>query len=83
MNLERKRVCVTGGNGFLGSHIVDTLYRHGCLDVVVPRHTVYDLRRHNDVQHMYQDLHPDVVIHCSRHVRRYSVMLSKPSTVPL
>ena len=63
MNLERKRVCVTGGNGFLGSHIVDTLYRHGCLDVVVPRHTVYDLRRHNDVQHMYQDLHPDVVIH--------------------
>lgn len=63
MNLERKRVCVTGGKGFLGSHIVHALYTHGCKNVVIPTHAVYDLRRHSDVQHMYQKWHPDIVIH--------------------
>lgn len=40
MNLECKRVLVTGGSGFLGSHIVDSLHRHGCIEVVVPSHKV-------------------------------------------
>jgi GDP-L-fucose synthase len=65
MNLSEKRVCVTGGNGFLGSHIVDTLHRHGCLDVVVPQHSTFDLRRREEVCEMYRHLTPDVVIHAA------------------
>lgn len=65
LDLSAKRVCVTGGNGFLGSHIVDALHKHGCYDVVVPRHALYDLRRHGDVQYMYQELHPTIVIHAA------------------
>jgi GDP-L-fucose synthase len=63
MNLQNKRVCVTGGTGFLGSHIVDALHKRNCLDVVVPRHSDYDLRRHEDVDRMFRTLCPDVVIH--------------------
>ena len=65
MNLQNKRICVTGGLGFLGSHIVDALHRHGCSDVVVPRHGLYDLRRHAAVQIMYQKFKPQVVIHAA------------------
>ncbi len=65
MKLEGKRVCVTGGAGFLGSHIVDALYEHGCGSVVIPEHKDYDLRRREDVLRMYQDMRPDVVIHAA------------------
>lgn len=64
-SLENKRVCVTGGSGFLGSYIVNKLHEHGCLDVVFPSHQIYDLRRRADVSDMYRWLRPDVVIHAA------------------
>ena len=65
MNLEHKRVLVTGGEGFLGSHIVDKLHEHGCVDVVSTRHVDYDLRRREEVCEMYRAYTPDVVIHAA------------------
>ena len=38
-----KRVIVTGGAGFLGSHVVKTLRGRGATDIVVPRIEDYDL----------------------------------------
>src|ERR1700760_1408766 len=35
MSLKDKRILVTGGRGFVGSHIVDQLIEAGCRDVVV------------------------------------------------
>ena len=61
--LAGKRVVVTGGAGFLGSHVVAELRREGCHEVFVPRSRDYDLRRADAVARMYADARPEIVIH--------------------
>jgi GDP-L-fucose synthase len=53
---------VTGGAGFLGSHLVERLDRDGH-DVVVPRSMDYDLRREDDVARLLADTRPELVFH--------------------
>lgn len=62
-----KRVAVTGGSGFLGSHVVDRLQALG-VEPVVPRSVDYDLTREEDVAHFYADSKPDIVIHLAARV---------------
>jgi len=59
----RRRVVVTGGSGFLGSYVVEQLHARGARDVAVPRRTELDLRRMTDVERMYRDFRPEIVIH--------------------
>ena len=59
----RKRIVVTGGGGFLGSHVVEELRRRGEYEVAVPRSSQYDLRDASAVRRMYDELRPVVVIH--------------------
>ena len=63
-----KRVCVTGGAGFLGRVLCRLLGERGCSEVVVPRRRDYDLTAVGDVRRMYQDARPDVVIHLAAEV---------------
>jgi len=62
MNLSGKRVVVTGGSGFLGQHLVRALEARGST-VLVPRKRHYDLTSEPQVQRMYADLRPQIVIH--------------------
>src|SRR5262252_9389960 len=61
-SLVSKRVAVTGGSGFLGRHVVSALAARGSI-VLVPRKAQYDLTREADVERMYGELEPDIVIH--------------------
>ncbi len=60
---ERRRVCVTGGAGFLGSYVVARLRDAGCIAPFVPRSADYDLRDPAGVRRLYDAARPDVVIH--------------------
>lgn len=61
--LSDKRICVTGGGGFLGRRVVAALRARGCGDIYVVRKSEYDLVRGADVERLYRDARPDVVIH--------------------
>lgn len=58
-----KRVCITGGSGFLGSYVVEKLKARGCREIFVPRSCDYDLRHRAAVVRMFDDARPDVVLH--------------------
>lgn len=58
-----KSVMVTGGAGFLGSHVVAELRRRGATRIFVPRSAEYDLRREADIRRALQRAEPDIVIH--------------------
>ena len=59
----QRRVVVTGGQGFLGSYVLERLRAHGTEHLHVPEHRRYDLSRLEAVERMYDDMRPDVVIH--------------------
>jgi GDP-L-fucose synthase len=54
---------VTGGSGFLGSHVVDLLRQRGCRNVLAPRSQRYDLRRQDKIERMLSDARPEIIIH--------------------
>jgi GDP-L-fucose synthase len=56
------RVLVTGGNGFLGSHLVERLAADGH-DVVAPRSREYDLRHEEGATRLFDDVTPELVFH--------------------
>ena len=63
VDLTRKRIVVTGGSGFVGRHVVAALQGRGCRGIVVPRKAQYDLTRETDVERLFTDAAPEVVIH--------------------
>lgn len=63
IDLAHKRVCVTGGGGFLGAYVVERLHRRGCERVFVARSKDFDLRERSEVRRLYEVARPDIVIH--------------------
>lgn len=65
MNLKDKKIIVTGGSGFLGSHVVEKLMERGCLkeNIFIPRSKEYNLTIETEVQRMYDNFKADIVIH--------------------
>jgi GDP-L-fucose synthase len=68
MNLVDKRICVTGGAGFFGSHVVDRLRAQGCKNIFVPRSSEFDLRTPNGVLALYYTFKPEIVINLAARV---------------
>ena len=66
--LAGKRVLLTGGAGFLGSHVHLELRARGAAEVVVPRKKDYDLVQREACRRVVRDSRPELVIHLAARV---------------
>ncbi len=64
----QRKICVTGGAGFLGSYVLERLRERGAKEVFVPTIDEYNLVRPDDVRRMLRDADPDIIIHLAANV---------------
>ena len=67
-NWSDYRVVVTGGAGFFGRVVCRKLRERGCTSLVVPRRAGFDLTRQSEVERLYEEARPEVVIHLAADV---------------
>jgi GDP-L-fucose synthase len=94
VNLRDKTIVITGGGGFLGSHLADLLAGEGCrvadaprerrpvgdVNVWIPRSKSFDLTVEGDVRALYEATRPDVVIHLAAICGGIGINREKPGT---
>ena len=62
------RIVVTGGSGFLGSFVTEKLQARGYSNLYLPRRADFDLTREADVERLYREQKPAVVLHLAAEV---------------
>jgi GDP-L-fucose synthase len=77
-NLSNKRISITGGEGFLGQHLIKALKKRDCKIINVVSHKDYDLVKSDDVKKMYSIQKPDIVFHLAAAVGGIEINQKNP-----
>ena len=80
MDIQSKRILVTGGSGFLGGHVLARLRQLGCNHIIAPRSAECDLTREPDVLRLLQKERPEVVLHLAARVGGIGANRKYPGT---
>jgi GDP-L-fucose synthase len=75
-----KKVLITGGAGFFGKHLVPMLISLGT-DVFVPRSKNFDLRKKEDIDRLFKQYCPEIVIHMAAHGGGIGHMRKHPGSI--
>ena len=77
--LKNKHITVTGGKGFLGSHLLKKLKDSGCRHIKIADRPEYDLTDIADIRRMYEETKPKIVIHLAAKVGGIGFNQEKPA----
>jgi GDP-L-fucose synthase len=78
-----RRVVVTGGAGFLGRALCTRLRARGVEQLVTPSSADYDLRQPDDVERLFADAQPDLVVHLAARVGGIGANQARPADLYL
>lgn len=76
---SKRRICVTGGAGFLGSFVVEQLRMRGASTIFIPTIDEYNLVKSNDVDRLLDASRPDIIIHLAAHVGGIGANRERPA----
>jgi GDP-L-fucose synthase len=68
LDLTNLKILVTGGKGFLGKRLCDTLIKQGYADVISLQHSQCDLTRQDDTFRLINSIKPDLIFHLAAKV---------------
>jgi len=78
VDLQDKRILVTGGAGFLGQAVVEKLRERGCTNIVVPRRREFDLTQASAIDELMKRERPEIVFHLAAVVGGIGANLDNP-----
>jgi GDP-L-fucose synthase len=80
LDVSQAKVLLTGGTGFLGSHVAEELGRRGARQIVVPPFPGVDLTDARDTRALFERERPDLVIHLAATVGGIEANRRRPGT---
>jgi len=79
--VKEKRINITGGKGFLGTHLMHKMKGKGYKNLYISDIPEYDLVKLEDIKRMYDDSKPDIVIHLAARVGGIGFNQENPATL--